>query len=93
MYKIKREFELVEIAEEQIAVPVGDEAASFNGVVALSNAAAFLLKELKTPKSEKELIDLLIHEYSIDKYSATEDLHGFLKNLLEMDLIEQVTAE
>lgn len=93
MYKLKCEFELVEMAEELIAVPVGDEAASFNGVVALSNAAAFLLGELKTPKSEDELIELLVHEYNLDKNSAAEDLQVFLKNLLEMGLIEQVKVE
>ena len=55
--KLKCSFEVIDMGGELIAVPVGDEAASFNGVVALSYAAAFLLKELKKPKSEKELID------------------------------------
>ena len=37
---MKAGFELVEVAGEHMAVPVGDNAASFKGVVALSEATS-----------------------------------------------------
>ena len=45
--KIKTGFELVEVAGEYIAVPVGQRANLFKGVVALTDAGAFLFRYMK----------------------------------------------
>ena len=85
---MKPEFELVEIAGEHMAVPVGDEAASFQGVVALSDAAYFVLKNMQTHQTEDDLIYLLTQEYDVSESVAREDLKKLVETLLDMGLIE-----
>ncbi len=87
--RIKPDFEIIEIADEFLAVPVGKEAESFHGVVALSEEAAFLLKNMNETKTETELVDLLLNNYELDQATAEADVRGFLANLLEMGLAEE----
>ncbi len=89
MYVKKPLFEIVDIADEHIAVPVGEKAASFQGVVALTDAASFLLNELVTPKSKEELLTLLTREYDVDVSVASNDLDNLISSLLDMDVIEK----
>lgn len=80
-------FEITEIADEFIAVPVGSEIVAFNGIVALSEPAAYLLKQMKEPKSLEELVVLITEEYDVDKYTAEKDVKDIVEKLLEMGLV------
>ena len=80
-------FEIVRLADEWMAVPVGDEASSFHGVVALSEAAAFLLNLLKEPRKEEELLNILLEQYEVDRATAEADMQSAIKMFREMKLI------
>ena len=80
-------FEIVEIAGDHMAIPVGEEAVSFHGVVALSEAAAFLLKKLDEPQTRDSLVDLLLDEYDIDRPLAERDVDGIIQTFTEYNLI------
>lgn len=82
-----KNFELVCIADDHMAVPVGDEAADFHGVVALNEAAAFLLNKLDQSRSEKELVELLQEEYDVDSSVAEKDVHDILAKFIDMQLV------
>lgn len=84
---INPNFEITEIADEYIAVPVGTEVLSFNGVVVLSEPTVYLLRKLKEPKSVEDLVDLLIEEYDVDRSDAEKDVNNIVKELLSMGLI------
>lgn len=85
---IRPDFEVVDMAGEYVAVPIGQEAASFNGVVALNEAAAFLLKSMKCHKTKEELVKILMTEYEVDPIVAEKDIDAFLKKMLDMGVIE-----
>ena len=87
--KAKEGFEVVEIAGEYMAIPVGSMADEFHGVVALTEGAAFLLKNMNVPKNKEDLIQLLLNEYDIDKVTAEKDLEEVLQKFIEIGLIEQ----
>lgn len=80
-------FELVEIAGEYMAVPVGDEAAAFQGVVALTDATYFLLQNMKTQQTEESLLALLTNEFDVEQTVAKKDLETIINKLLELGLI------
>ena len=86
--KLKPGFQIVEVADEFIAVPVGDNASVFRGVVALSEAASFLLKNLESDKDENELVEIMINTYNVDKETATKDVSEFIQQMQEMGIIE-----
>lgn len=80
-------FEVINIADEYLAVPVGEKTESFQGVVVLSEAAAFLLEHMRINITEDELINLLVDNYDIDKVRASKDLREMLNSLNDIGLI------
>lgn len=80
-------FEIVQLAEDRMAVPVGDEATAFHGVVALSEPAAYLLDLMKEPQTAENLVEKLLERYEIDRVVAEKDLYEILKSFRELNLI------
>ena len=48
--RINSKYELIDVADEHLAVPVDSEVTSFKGVVVLTEAASFLLKNMKSSR-------------------------------------------
>ena len=86
--RLKSNFEIIHIADEHIAVPVGDQATSFKGVVALSEPCAFLLEHMQEHRTAEELINLLLSEYDVDPITIKEDFNKVITNLIDMGLVE-----
>lgn len=86
--KLKSNFEITEIAGEYMAIPTGENIATFNGAVVLNEVSAFLLKHLEEPTEKEELLNLLLDEYDVEKERAEKDLELILKKFMDLGLIE-----
>ena len=82
-------FEIVCVAGEYMAIPVGEYSKDFSGIVVLSEAAAFLLNHMKSPKSEEELVDILLEEYDVERSIALKDIRRLIDSLFELGLIDK----
>ena len=82
-------FEIVDVAGEYIAVPVGEAVMTFHGVVALTDATAFILRKMTEPKSTSELVGLLTAEYDVEAINAEQDINQIIPKLLEIGIIEE----
>ena len=80
-------FEITDVAGEYMAIPIGDAAKSFSGIVVLNEATALLLKQMKTTKTEKELVDWLVAEYEVDIDTAQQDIRELLTKLYELGVV------
>ena len=80
-------FEIVDVAGEYLAIPVGEASTKMQGVIALNEATAYLLKQMKTPTTEDELIQLLISEYEIDEITAQKDIDKVLHTLSDIGVV------
>jgi len=87
--KANSNYKVVEIAGEFMAVPVGAEAVAFNGVIALSEAAAFLLKKMEASRTKHELKGFLLEKYDVEESVAEEDLNKIIATFLELGLINE----
>lgn len=85
---LKSSFEVIQVADDYMAVPVGEEAQRFNGVVALSEAAAYLLRQMRTPRSREDLVRLLTEEYDVSRETAEHDVDAVVENLTGLGVIE-----
>ena len=85
--RINKDFEIVEIANEYMAVPLGNAAVSLNGVVALSEASVYLLRQMEQPKTKEELLELLLREYDVEEDIAKGDIENFISELINIGLI------
>ena len=81
-------FELMDVAGEFMAIPVGKEAATFGGIVALNEEAFFLLNQFSEPMSIDALIDVLVNEYDVDESTAREDINMFIQKMVGFGIIE-----
>ena len=86
---MNRDFDIVNFADEYIAVPHGEKAKCFNGVVALSETAAFLLRNMKNEeKTRDQLLQILLDNYQIDLTTANKDLDEWILSLCNLGLVD-----
>ncbi len=82
-------FKVVDIADEYLAVPVGNETVSTADMICLNEATAFLLSQMKTPKTEQELVQLLTEEYDVDPETAANDIRETMKKLIAYGVVAE----
>ena len=85
--KIKDGFVLRNICDEFIVVAVGRQTLDFKGLIKLNESGAFLWEQLKTDRTESELLAALTAEYAVDEETAKADITAFLSSLKEADLL------
>ncbi len=85
--RLKCDFEVMELNEEKIAVPVGDNASIFQGVIKLNETAAFILNLLKQETSEEAIVGALLSEYDADKETIEKDVKKYITKFTDMGLI------
>lgn len=86
--RINSKYELIDVADEHLAVPVDSEVTSFKGVVVLTEAASFLLKNMKSSKTKADLVKMLINEFDVDEKTASNDVDLFIQKLENLGMIE-----
>ena len=74
-----REFILREVADEYILIPTGHTTEEFNGIITLTETAAFNPQVNQIKAFEKE--------YNIDEETAVKDAVVFINHLLQTGLI------
>lgn len=82
-----KNFDIVNVVDEYMAVPVGEEAVSFHGVVALSESAAFLLNNMNEHRTKEELVGLLCSEYDVDRSTAENDVEEIISKFRDLKVI------
>lgn len=83
-------FLLRDIAGEKILVPVGAATKELNGMIQLSETAAFIWSNIDTSANLNEVVDRLTAEYDIDRKTAFGDVLKFAKEFSEKGLIKDV---
>lgn len=75
---VKNSLETMELDDQIIAVPVGELATEYHGVLKLNETGAFLLELLKEETTEEALTAALAKEYSVSNDQLAEDVHSYL---------------
>lgn len=77
--KLKYTFEMMEIDDETVAVPVGDNASTLHGIVKLNGTGAEILKMIQEEKTESEIVEELGKKYE----SSHDEIQGFVSEFLK----------
>ncbi len=86
--KLKYTFEIMEIDDQLMAVPVGEKADELHGIVKLNKTASSIFECLKEDVSEEEIVEKLYESYESSLDELKEDVHSYLGELKEAGLIE-----
>lgn len=76
--KLKFDIEIMEMDDQSIAVPVGDGAEAFHGILKVNDSAAYILNQLKEDTTEEAIVDAILKEYAGNR----EEIAGFVKNYI-----------
>lgn len=85
--KIKNEYVLKEIAGENIVVPTGKEAVSFNGIITLNNSATLLFRKLQNDIEKDELVQYFLSTFKVDEGTALRDVEEFIAIMIKHNLL------
>ncbi|MBR0276855.1 MAG: PqqD family protein, partial [Clostridia bacterium] len=86
--KIKNGFELKEVADSFIAIPVMENVVDFSSVIMLNETAAFLWKILENEKTKKELVNELLGIYDVTEEVAVKDVEKLVEELANAGVLE-----
>lgn len=86
--KTNQNYILRSIAGEYILVPTGPATSDFNGMINLSEVAAFVWKNLDTSRDMDDLIRKVLDEYEVDEATARADVNLFVDSLLKNKMAE-----
>lgn len=85
--RIKDGFVTRKIGDRIIAIPVGSNSQSFNGMITLNETGLFIWNCLTKDTTVDEIADEIIEEYSTTKDEAINAVNSFLEELKESDLL------
>ena len=85
--RIKYTFEIMQLDDETVAVPVGENATDFCGVIKLNETAAFIFNHLQEDTSEDLLLDALEEEFEATREDLAVDLSKCLAQFEEKGLL------
>lgn len=86
--KAKYAFEIMELDNEKVAVPVGAKAEQFHGVLKVNDTAIAILKQLAQDTSEEKIVEALMQDFDGEKAQIAENVKEFLNVLETEGLVE-----
>ncbi len=86
--KAKFNFEIMDLDDEMVAVPVGDGAEQFHGVLKVNETAVAILKLLAQDTDEGKVVDAILQEYEGDKAGIAGYVHEFVEKLKAEGIVE-----
>lgn len=88
--RTNKEYILREIAGESVLVPTGSASQKLNGMIRLTESAAFIWKQVDTAADLEEIIAKVQDEYEVDEETARRDTYGFLCELYIRDIVQDI---
>ena len=87
--KLKYSFELVEMGEEIIFVPVGEGAGAVHGILKLNNQAREILDLLTKETTKEQIVEVLAAKYENDVDSLCLYVERVLVYLQSIGLLDE----
>jgi len=85
--RLKYSFEMMELDDRSIAIPVGNSNNEFNGIIKLDGTAEAIFNLLKNDISEEKIVEALEEEYDAPHELISKDVHRVLQMFTEKELL------
>ncbi len=86
--RLKYDFETMQLDDWIVAVPVGESASEFQGVVKLSDTAAVIFELLKKGVCFEEIVDELSRQFDAPREVLAKDVTRLIEDFTEKGLLE-----
>ena len=85
--RLKISFEFVEMDNEIIAVPIGEDADKIRGVIKLNPSGKEILELLKDETSEEKVVDSLSQKYENNRDSLAEYVREMIEKMNHLGVL------
>lgn len=86
--KTKYSFEIMNLDDGLVAVPVGENASQFHGVLKVNETAVAILKQLEKDTTEEDIVKSLLEEYAGEKEEIAGYVRAFVGKLINEGIVE-----
>ena len=86
--KIKNGFVVRAVGDEHIAVPIGERAKEFHGMIKLNATAVFLWDFFKNDRTAEDAVKALTSEYDVSEEEAKKGVESFVSLIKENNFAE-----
>ena len=86
--KTKYSFEIMELDDGLVAVPVGNGAEQFHGVLKVNETAVAILKLLNEETTEEAIVGALQKEYTGEREQIAGYVHEFIEKMIAEGVVE-----
>ena len=87
--RLKYNFEFIEMDDELVAVPVGDNANEFHGMIKINDVTKEMLELIKESNKPEEVLDKLLKNHPEEKKNELgQYLCDFLNTLIKEGILE-----
>lgn len=88
--KLRYKFVINEVADQMVAVVIGDDLEKFNGFVKMNDIGAYIFKKLENDVTEDMIVADMVKDYpDATEAEIRETVSGFITGLKEKDLITE----
>ena len=87
--KLRGEFVVRQIMEHTVAVPVGQIALQFNGMIVLNDVSKVIWSCLEQETDVEHIVTTVIDRFEVSKQEAEGDILEFLDKLRQLQLLEE----
>ena len=87
--KLRGEFVVRQIMNDTVAVPVGQTAKEFNGMILLNDVSKVLWEALTRGATTEEITDTITEQFAVSQEDANADILEFLDKLRNLQLLEE----
>ena len=87
--KINGSFVLREVAGEWLAIPIGETALRFGGMIVLNPVSRVVWETLQQDVTEKDIVDAIVQRFDTTADEAQVDVRGFLEQMKDESLIKE----
>ena len=87
--KLRGEFVVRNVVDNAVAVPVGQTALHFNGMVMLNDVSRVIWLCLEQETTVEDIVKAVTDAFEVDAAQATADVLEFLQQLRDAQLLEE----
>ena len=91
--KLKYMLEVVDMGDELIAVPLGEDSKKMRGVIKINREGSEIIHLLSTDTTEERIVSYLAEKYENSKENIQLLVHGFIRQLHSMGLLTDEGVE
>ena len=87
--KLKHTFEMMELDDQIVAIPLGDGAADYHGVVKMNETGAFIFGLLKEDVTEEDILGAVSKEFALPQDEIADSVKEYIAGFRDKGFLEE----